>query len=193
VGATVQAPTAVSKLTTFYDPRGGYAGLSFLDLFPSTPNVLGAGDLMAPSLMSAPLTPKQVREVLAVASQIQTALAALPATVDLATANGSHLQAACQLHSIVYGALSTNEGRRTEASIKADKLCARKRPGLFPIRDRRVSAVVGSRAWRTFQALLNDQVIVGALNRARIAASNRVPQVGHLQQLRVLDTILWMP
>ena len=179
---------------TFYNPNKGFAGLTFLNLFPTKPDVLGAGDLMASSLMSAPLTPKQVRTMLAATSQIEAALSDsdLSAAVELGTAKLKELEAALRLHSIVHEALQTNEGRRTEARIKTDRVSPRKRPGLFPIRDRRVRSVVKSDAWLTFQHLLTDKAIVGALKSARTAATKRNPRVGELPMLRVMDTILWM-
>jgi hypothetical protein len=71
----------------------GFAGLTFLNLFPTDPDVLGAGDLMASSLMSASLTPKQVRMMLAATSRIEAALSDpdLSPAVEIATANLTEL------------------------------------------------------------------------------------------------------
>jgi hypothetical protein len=134
--AVVQRPSAVGKLQTFYNPTGGFAGLSFLDLYPAGPCTIGPGDLMAPSLMSAPLTPKQARSLVAVKSQVGKALRAIPLGDQLATASPTQLAGpAMCLYTIVSSALDTGE-RNAKAWVKADKICARKRAGLFPIRDR---------------------------------------------------------
>jgi hypothetical protein len=192
----VKSRQAISKLLTFYDPAGRYAGLTFLDLQPVRHDAIGASDFMAPSLMSAPLTPKQVRALIAASPQIRKALRAVPETADLAIATEQLLAGpAWQLHDVVRKALNTGEGRKTKAPLKTDKLCARKRPGLFPVRDSRITAKtkVGHRGWLTFQALLQDPAIVAALQRARLTASQTNIGVAHLPLLRVLDTILWMP
>lgn len=192
--AKVGGPGAVTRLLDFYDPKGGYAGLSFLDAFPTGRSSIGAGDLLAPGLMSAPLTAKQVRAVETVLPQVRAALRRVPANADLANISITELEGpAGQLWHTLRDALDTEEGSKTKARLKADKLCARKRPGLFPISDERVTGVVRSRAWLTFRHLMSDGGIVAALTLARTRAAQTNAPIGGLPLLRVLDTILWMP
>lgn len=187
----VRSPSAVHHLVRFYDPANGYAGLSFLDLFPSGPNAIGPGDLLAPGLMSAPLTSKQCRQVLDRKGTIEAALAGVR-DVDIAVATDQELGDALRLYKFVKEALQTNEARNTKARLKAYKLCARKRPRLIPIADSRVREATKSDSWLTFRHLMTDPAIVEELEKARTAASGTIEEIADLPLLRVLDTILWM-
>jgi hypothetical protein len=190
--AELRGPTAGAKLVTFYNPSGRYAGLTFLDLLPNLPYCLGSADYVVPGLMSAPLTPKQVRELLAVSSELDAALQLVSSNADLVTVDDDLLAEAEALNAVVYKALSTKEGRATKARIKVDKLCARKRSALFPIRDSRVTAKVGSRAWLTYRYVMRDPAISARLSQLRATAARKNEGIAALPLLRVLDTVLWM-
>lgn len=83
--------------------------------------------------------------------------------------------------------------------VTAGKLCARKRPRLFPVRDALVCGALGLSRYRSYQidwqvyrAAMRDPQILAALYAVRDEAA-ATPDV-HLDDvpLRWLDVILWM-
>jgi hypothetical protein len=85
--------------------------------------------------------------------------------------------------------------------VTASKLCARKRPYLFPVRDSVVRDFLGLTQyrnyqvdWQVFRAMLGDATIVHACDAA-IAAAYKVAGNRRLavdrDRLRVLDVALW--
>jgi hypothetical protein len=85
--------------------------------------------------------------------------------------------------------------------VTASKLCARKRPDLFPARDREVCGYLGLAQlrnyqvdWQVFRNLMGDPDIVAAIDVAgkavMAAAAGRRLQVDH-SRLRLLDAAIW--
>jgi hypothetical protein len=87
------------------------------------------------------------------------------------------------------------------AWVTASKLCARKRPDLFPVRDRLVCDHLGLSHfrnyqvdWQVFRALISDQDVVAAIDsvgkalEANPGAENL--EVDH-SRLRMLDAAIW--
>ena len=93
----------------------------------------------------------------------------------------------------------------TESSdlwVTASKICARKRPRQFPVRDCVVRGLLGLTQydsykidWQVFRTLIGDRGIVVACDTA-IAAAHEAADGRRLDvdrdRLRVLDTALWM-
>jgi len=86
------------------------------------------------------------------------------------------------------------------AWVSASKLCARKRPDLFPVRDRLVCDHLGLIAfknyqvdWPVFRSLINDQEIIANID-ATIKATKQTA-AGPVQldrsRLRLLDAAIW--
>jgi len=106
-----------------------------------------------------------------------------------------------ELYGAVKRALSADSVKNPNAWVTASKLCARKRPELFPVRDKEVCDYLGltpSRNyqvdWQVFQSLISDPDVIAAIDAARIAtevaAADRRLQVDQ-PRLRLLDSALW--
>ena len=82
--------------------------------------------------------------------------------------------------------------------VTASKLCARKRPNLFPVRDRVVLEFLGltpgySTDWPAFAAIMRDDVVRERLDRVVSEAISRGADLGDgTLTLRHLDVVLWM-
>jgi hypothetical protein len=79
-------------------------------------------------------------------------------------------------------------------------LCARKRPALFPVRDRLVCELLGLSAfknyqvdWQVFRHLMRDQQIVAAIDAMLVAveATHTDRLVLDQPHLRLLDAAIW--
>jgi hypothetical protein len=126
----------------------------------------------------------------------ETVLAALassdlPANADLRTAPQATWDAAAALYEALMASLGRNPW------VTASKLCARKRPSFFPVRD----SVVTERLlgfgknhlidWVVYQHLLIDRQVSGRLARVTQAADNLLGHPITDPPLRVLDVVLW--
>jgi Family of unknown function (DUF6308) len=95
---------------------------------------------------------------------------------DLANAGTPALTAMAELYEAVKRALSADNVRNPNAWVTASKLCARKRPELFPVRDKEVCDYLGltpSRNyqvdWQVFQSLISDPDVIAAIDAVRKA------------------------
>ena len=186
---------AVQALVDYYDPRGKYAGATFLDL-PNDQGDLTATDLYALWTLDVQATPLAGRRLLHPGTHrtaVLEALAApeLPFDADLTTAGEATWEAAEQLYLALRAALGRNPW------VTASKLAARKRPRFFPIRD----SVVTERLlglgrsyftdWAVYRHLLHDDNLAPALNDALDKARQERGAVIPDPPLRVLDVVLW--
>ncbi len=147
MGARTSTAAAVKALRDYYDPAGGYAGTTFLDL-PNDPGDITATsrrhhgditatDLYALSTLDVRATPRAGRRLLCRGSCRTAVLDALAspvsADIDLRTAGSDTWTAAAKLYEASKPALGRNPW------VTTSRLCARKRPNFFPVRDRVVS------------------------------------------------------
>jgi hypothetical protein len=105
------------------------------------------------------------------------------------------------LHEAVKSALTPVRVRNSDRWVTASKVCARKRPHLFPVRDDVVTSYIGIRQlrsyaadWQVFRGLLEDDRLMTRLRKSvdEAAAEDDV-QVGDPNALlRHLDVVLWM-
>ena len=106
-----------------------------------------------------------------------------------------------QLYEAVKQALSANTVKNPNAWVTASKLCARKRPDLFPVRDKEVCDYLGLTQlqnyqvdWQVFRYLMGDRDIVAAIDMMGKAvtavADGRRLQADH-SRLRLLDAAIW--
>ncbi|MBC7631269.1 MAG: hypothetical protein H7290_07330 [Flavobacterium sp.] len=97
--------------------------------------------------------------------------------------------------------LSSSAARRPNPWVTASKLCARKRPSLFPVRDRNVCSHLGIlelddfRAdWQVFRALVQDPEVGAAIDllpeRTREVGVGRLMALD-ISRLRLMDAALW--
>jgi hypothetical protein len=194
---------AQERLAWFYDTHGDYAGATFAQLQPIDPWNLTSTDLHAATFLSIRIGPRATRRIAdqcATRDDLLCKLAEVP-ELDLAAAGSPELLAMADLYEAVKKALSADGVKRPNAWVTAGKLCARKRPGLFPVRDRKVCRYLGLTPaanyqvdWQIFRSLVTDRDIVAAidgLTEATLAgAADR-----HLRlddsPLRLLDAAIW--
>jgi Family of unknown function (DUF6308) len=191
------------RLACFYDTEGGYAGASFAQLQPVDPMDITASDILATTLLSVRIRARATRRILqdgATRDILLRKLRQLPDT-ELARAGVSELTAMAELYEEVKRALSADTVKNPNPWVTASKLCARKRPDLFAVRDRLVCAHLGLTRfrnyqvdWQVFRGLIQDQEIIAAIDA--MSASTQAAAAGrHLRmdqsRLRLLDAAIW--
>lgn len=190
---------AVDRLRNYYDLAGGYAGRTFLDAGGAEPNQFAAADLFAVSLLQVTIHPRAARVFLddgPAHDQIIRSLAKVPTEVDLARARPETYIAMAELYRRVKETLGKDPW------VTASKLCSRKRPRLFPVRDKRVRILLDvyrlrdySIDWQVFSGLMatpevGDALSVAAADAADVTGRRRVSLDEY--PLRHLDVLLWM-
>ncbi|WP_092615717.1 DUF6308 family protein [Jiangella sp. DSM 45060] len=190
----LEDPAAVQNLRLFYDRDSNYAGRSFLAVGPVEYDSITAADLYATSLLGISVGPRAGRQLLQGGphrNDILKALRMVPVESDLADADDTVLDAAEHLHLQLKNALGGNKW------VAASKLCARKRPRLFPVRDSLVTrgllGVGEDRRvdWLVYQHLVTDTEVRRLLEK--VTAESAVREADLLDPpLRILDVVLWM-
>lgn len=191
-------PRAAEWLRSYYDPTGTNAGSTFLDLGPNDPYDITATDLYALSLLDVrakPLAGRRLLEPGGHRSEILTALRDpdLPDGVDLLNASDKEFAAAERLYLACRRALGSNPW------VTASKLCARKRPRFFPIRDTVVTELMLGLGrdylldWRVYQEVLRQPDLMSRLQDLTEQAGALLHRPGGITDppLRVLDVLLW--
>lgn len=139
---------ASERLAAYYDPQGNYAGSTYLGVAPNDPHVFTAADLFAVTLLRVDVDARSSRRLTALGpihTRLAVLLGELPVDVHLAEADVNTLRAMATLHNEVKRTLSPPERKTTsDRWVTAAKLCARKRPHLFPVRDRVIREVFRS-------------------------------------------------
>lgn len=185
---------AVENLRLFYDRDSNYAGRSFLAVGPVEYDTITAADLYATSLLDISIGPRAGRQLLQGGphrSDILKALRMVPAEADLADADDAVLDAAENLHLQLKNALGGNKW------VAASKLCARKRPRLFPVRDSLVTrALLGVGEdrridWLVYRHLITDPDVRRQLEKVTEESAIREDDL-YDPPLRILDVVLWM-
>ncbi|MEE6286653.1 DUF6308 family protein [Georgenia sp. MJ173] len=199
--STTTANPAHRRLARYYDRAGANAASTFLDLEPKEWRNVTATDLVATSLLDVTFTPHDVRRLLEPGpsrDRVTTALCELPDAL-LATADTDALAAMGEFYLAVLDAVSPPERERPDRWVVASKLCARKRPDLYPIRDAGVRELFGTteyddhRAdWQVFRHVIAHQDVIHAIDAAHQAA---VSESGgnplDVSRLRLLDVALF--
>ena len=144
---------AQHRLARFYDTDGDYAGASFAQLGPIDPIDITPADLLATTLLSVRIRPGAARRMLARGDTRDILLRKLRdmPDCDLANAGSPALTAMEGLYEAVKQALSADTVKNPNAWVTASKICARKRPDLFPVRDKEVCNYLGLTQWRNYQ------------------------------------------
>ncbi|SNR82222.1 hypothetical protein SAMN04488107_0053 [Geodermatophilus saharensis] len=200
------ARPATQRLAAHYDPAGRGAGTTFLELSPVAPTTVTAADLHALTVLNAPVNALTTRRLLDdedTRADIKAALARLEPTADLATADWTTFLAMEALSQPIQAACRDPWASESNPWVTAAKLCARKRPRLFPVRDNVVCKGLGlfgtSRRrlgdrrvdWQVFACLMRDRELVDRIDelaeQVRTAHGVRCDSV----PLRVLDVALW--
>lgn len=193
----------IQRLVAYYAVGGNYAGASFATLAPVEPMMITATDLHATTLLSVDIGPGATRRLLAPSPDRDRALEALrnvPDT-DLAAADAATLRLMEDVYRWVKETLSSPTAKDPNPWVTASKLCARKRPRLFPVRDRNVCDYLGilslndfRKDWLVFRHLMRNPDLMQVLNqlpgRVRAAAREREVVLDD-SPLRLLDAALW--
>ena len=194
----VAHPRAGQLLHDYYDPAGDYAGATFTHLAPNPPGDITATDLYALSLLDVQAGPRAGRRLLEPGehrSRVVEALSAsaLPGGADLTTAGPGTWAAAETLYLAVRDALGARPW------VTASKLCARKRPRFFPVRDNVVTRLVLGGGtdylvdWEMYRHLLRDRDLAAGLTNV-VSQAHALPGDITIDDppIRVLDIVLWM-
>jgi hypothetical protein len=131
----------VTRLARYYATDGDFAGALFLDLEPNTPDVIGEADLLAVTTLSMRLPARLVRVLLRPSetrNEVHRLLRSLDTDIPITDLQPGMLATMWELHHLLKTTLST-ETRESNWWVFAAKLCARKRPDLFPVRDNAVA------------------------------------------------------
>lgn len=197
-----------TRLATYYDRDGNYAGTTFADLQPAAPRDVTATDLHAVSMLAVPVEPRATRRLLGDGAFRTDVLEQLGRLEDLGVheltqADDAVLLAMEALFQAVRRACQDTAPGRPEPWVTVSAICARKRPGLFPVRDNTVSAALGLTGpglprgsyqldWQLYRHLLEHQGVRDGLWRARIRVSDLGDaHTADVHDLRLLDAILW--
>jgi hypothetical protein len=194
---------AQDRLAVYYDLESDYVGASFVDLEPNKWFDITPTDLQATALMRVHFGPLATRRLTSPGENRRTVLRPFRAIPDrdLADADAGTLAAMESFYRAVKTTISSDTVDDPNPWVTASKLCARKRPHLFPVRDRNVCTHLGIlklddfRAdWQVFRALIRDDDIVKAVDAlpalVREAGAGRLLAIDS-SRLRLLDAAMW--
>jgi hypothetical protein len=192
------------RLRRYYSVAGDYAGASFASIGTNEPGFIGADDLFATTLLSVPV-PAGAARLLTQEGEtrdaVNAALRMLPKT-SLADVDDDGLKGMEVFYVRVKQALAKAGVENANPWVTASKLCARKRPDLFPVRDNVVCQLLGLLPkgsyqvdWQVYRHLVADAEVLEAIDRATFAATLDIDSADVVldeQPLRILDAALWM-
>lgn len=203
---------AAASLGRYYDRGSSYAGTMFLDAQPNDPFSIQAADLYAVTTLSIRLDARHGRLLLddgevrvGVSRQLRGLEPHLPLT-DLQSGEGGSAETLLRMYELqrTFRGLLSGGSQRW---VTAAKLCARKRPRLFPVRDNLVCEYLGGgRPLKSGDGWPGDfsidiQVYAHLLTHAKVIAAlswlrNELASLTDLrldeEDLRLLDSALWM-
>jgi len=191
------------RLLEYYDRATDYAGADFTELLPIADQDITPTDLFAVSLLSMRFKASATRRLLGHGGHridVLTKLRALPDT-ELLVADPVALTAMDNFYVAVKSAVIDPNAKQSDPWVTASKICARKRPELFPVRDKQVRDYLGLTKfgdyqfdWLVYRHLLGCKEVIDALEAAASAtrglAGDRELQLDK-STLRVLDAALW--
>jgi hypothetical protein len=192
---------AVPRLRRYYDQAGEFAGATFVEALAAestAPDDFTATDLYAITLLTVdppkPLVARRFLDPGPHRSQLLRLLHSehLTADIEIAYADDDTMTAMRDL----YEAVKSTLGR--DPWVTTSKLCARKRPGLYPVRDELVRKLLDVLQygnyqidWQIFRAIMLDHEIVESLHSLHEAAQGGTIAMD-AYPLRWLDVALWM-
>ncbi|WBQ07765.1 DUF6308 family protein [Kribbella sp. CA-293567] len=202
---------AVQNLLTYYDPAGRYAGATFLDVEGYDDYAITAADLWAVSTLSMEVPPDAGRALMtpgALRTIVNGKLRHLPPNIPLSDATPQHLGHMYDLYTAIRTMLPALGKRQTDQWVMASKMCARKRPMLFPVRDAKVCSYLSDNHLRgnkpgrlgsfirdiqVFAYLSTHDTVRHWIDDARNEVLSQHPTwVVDWSDLRVHDIVLWM-
>lgn len=203
---------AIGNMLDYYDPSSGYSGASFLQGDADSPYAITPGDLWAVSTLSMSVPPGAGRALMNPGPLnwvVVDSLRRLPPTLPLRLATPTDLELMRELYSSIRTMLPPLGKRDTTNQwVFAAKICARKRPLLFPVRDSKVCTYLAggvrmggkhgqmgsfSRDVQVLGYLVDHPRVREALGDVRRGLHQRQPTWSiDWADLRLLDVVLWM-
>ena len=125
--------------------EGDYAGASFATIGSNEPAAIGADDLFAVTMLSVSVAAGAARLLMEIGETrdaVNEGLRALP-TASLQDVDEDGLRDMELFYRHVKKALAKASAENSNPWVTASKLCARKRPDLFPVRDNVVCELLG--------------------------------------------------
>ncbi|RPF29010.1 DUF6308 family protein [Georgenia muralis] len=187
------------RLAAYYDVDGDHVGATFATMPPNDWHDITGADVLSVILVHGAIGPRAARRLLSGPHRgwTLTAMRDLPGR-ELLTADPDTLVAMEDFHLAVESTLASPTDADPSRWGTANKLCARKRPDLFPASDRNICRYLGLRdvreEWQVFRALMQDDDVRQAIE-ALPAAARSVSGDRQLQlddsDLRLLDAALW--
>lgn len=205
VWTALRDPRTPERLARYYTPEANFAGSTFVGAGESDPEVLDATDLLAVTLLDVKIPPRTVRELLQpgpIRDRARHLLSAdrLPPDARLSEATPELVLAMSELYEFLRALVPPTRERYEVNWATAAKLCARKRPHLFPVRDEVVCRYLRlwpSRYqvdWQVFAWVMGHDDVRDQLSRLVDRAfglpGTDIPAPDAL--LRHLDVVLWM-
>lgn len=205
VRTALRDPRTPERLVRYYTRSSDFAGATFTQLGGPDPSRVAERDLLAVTLLDVDVPPSTVRSLLEDGStrdEITALLATdrLPPDVRLEDVTPEVLEAMNELYTALRALVPPPVDRYSVNWATAAKLCARKRPDLFPVRDEVVCRYLGlwpSRYqvdWQVFHTVMSDADVRSELSRLveRAAETTGVDVGDPAQLLRHLDVVVWM-
>lgn len=211
--ATGPAKSPLERLRVYYDPNGNYAGALMSTIEPNPHDELTAADLFAVTTMSMTIPALAARRLLDPNDErrriIQRRLSEIPFGLPITSLDSVDPQVAAAKNAMwdLHNEIRTVMAPETSDSnrwVFAAKLCARKRPYLFPVRDNQVCAFLAKdrklRRGVGMSQFDNDLQIFGYLMssepiKAELASLRETLERDGLRvddtDLRLLDVVLW--
>lgn len=208
--AALGSDDALANVSRYYDRSSSYCGTLFLDVEPNISDRVEAADLYAVTTLSIELDARQGRLLLedadvraGVRRQLSGLAVDLPIT-DLEHGEGGSAETLARMYELHARFRDLLPGASTRW-VTAAKLCARKRPLLFPVRDNLVCTYLGDGrqlrsgdGWpgdfsvdiQVYAYLMTHTEIRNALGELRVKLEDSKIRVD--DNLRLLDSALWM-
>jgi hypothetical protein len=192
-----------NRLLEYYDRATDYAGADFAELLPIADQDITPTDLFAVSLLSMRFKASATRRLLDNGGHrldVLTKLRALPDT-ELLVADPATLTVMDDFYVAVKATVVDPNAKQSDPWVTASKICARKRPELFPVRDKQVRDYLGLTRfgdyqfdWLVYRHLVGCKEVIDALE----AAASATRELGTDRELRLekstlrlLDAALW--
>lgn len=188
------------RLLRAYDPEAGHPAALLEWIAPRHRDEVTAADLLAVAALGHCPTTQHIRRLLGFTPErtaIHRTLRSLQRG-DLYLAGPSDLLLMEQLHIDVTIATTGPERVTPDRTAAAAALCARLRPGLFPLIDSSLNSVLGLPAgahyrltWLVMRHVLRDDAVNAALYAVedQLSAANPEVDTGH-SPLRLLEVVL---
>jgi hypothetical protein len=199
---------ASTRLTDYYRPEGDYAGVSFAQMEPTGVDDIGIADLHAVTMLNVRVGPRATRRLLPGGQQlgvyrdnVRACLSHIAMTDRIEDAGPELLTRMSDLFLAVLDAMKDPTKNRSIPWVTASKVCSRKRPGTFPVRDNVVCERLGligkGRApgdhrvdYLVFLHVLNNHEIIRAIDdlEDRVRRAGQRPDQ---HRVKILDAALW--